>query len=143
MKLIKRNDGLLPSMWDSFYHDDWFTLPNTPKSNTTTPAINIMENENDFIIELAVPGMKKDDFNIDIEKNLLTISAEKRTENENKDTTYTRKEFGYLAFERSFTLPETVDGDKINAKYTDGVLGITIPKKEEAKPKPPKKIQIA
>ena len=143
MKLMKRNNDILPSMWDSFAHDDWFTMPGRTKTGTNVPAINIQDNDNEFLIELAVPGMKKSDFKIDIENDILTISAEKRKEDEINEANYTRREFSYTAFNRSFTLPETVDSDKIEASYTDGVLGILIPKKEEAKPRPPKKIQIA
>ena len=144
MKLMKKYNDVLPAMWDTFSHDDWFSMPGRSNMRTTNvPAINILDNENEFIIEFAAPGMKKSDFIIDVENDILTITAEERTEDETKGTNYTRREFFYNAFERSFTLPETVDSDKIKANYTDGVLGISIPKKEEAKPKPPKKIQIA
>ncbi|MCW9037889.1 Hsp20/alpha crystallin family protein [Altibacter sp.] len=144
MKLMKRHENLFPNMWSPFNDDDWFRLPDTFKSGTSAPAVNILENEDDFKVEMAVPGMKKEDFNIDLENNLLTISAEEQSENETKgqDGSYTRREFNYSAFKRSFTLPDSVDGEKIAASYTDGVLNITIPKKEEAKPKPPKKIAI-
>lgn len=143
MKLMKRNNDILPAMWDSFAHDDWFTMPGKFKTRTNVPAINILDNDNDFLIELVVPGMNKSDFKIDVENDLLTISAEERKEDQTKEANYTRREFYYTAFNRSFNLPETVDSDKIQATYTDGVLGISIPKKEEAKPKPSIKIQIA
>lgn len=143
MKLIKRMDGLLPAMWDNFSYDDWFVKPNNLRFGTGLPAVNIQENDNEFHLELAVPGMKKSDFKIDVDNNVLTISSEERTENENTEVNYNRREFYYNSFRRSFTLPETVDSDKIGAEYTDGVLAILIPKKEEAKPKPAKTIQIA
>ena len=143
MKLAKRNSGMLPNLWDSFYHDDFFTFPDRLRPGATAPAINISNNEDDFLVEMAVPGMKKDDFKIDLDNNVLTISSEQKSENESNEDNYTRREFNYSSFTRSFTLPETVDGEKIYAKYEDGVLGITIPKKEEAKPKPPKTIEIA
>jgi HSP20 family protein len=114
------------------------------KAGTSAPAVNIRDNEENFKVEMAVPGMKKEDFNIDLENNILTISAEDRAEEESKgeNGNYTRREFRYSAFKRSFTLPEAADGDKIFAGYKDGVLEITIPKREEALPKPPKQIQI-
>jgi HSP20 family protein len=143
MKLIKRMDGLLPAMWDNFSYDDWFVKPNNLGFGTGLPAVNIQENDNEFHLELAVPGMKKSDFKIDVDNNVLTISSEERTEDESTEANYTRREFYYNNFRRSFTLPETVDSDKIAAEYTDGVLAILIPKKEEAKPKPAKTIQIA
>ena len=94
---------------------------------------------------MAVPGMKKSDFNIEIENQILTISSETRTENEKEDddSNYTRREFGYASFQRSFTLPESVDDDKIEAKYNEGILNIELPKKEEAKRQPPRKIDIS
>lgn len=143
MTLVKRIDGLLPAMWDNFSYDDWFTKPNRFGFGANVPAINILDNDNDFVIEMAVPGMKKSDFKIDVDNSVLTISSEERSENEKTEANYTRREFFYNSFKRSFTLPETVDSDKIAAEYVDGVLAILIPKKEEAKPKPPKTIQIA
>lgn len=144
MTLIKRNNGLFPSLWSGFADDDWFRLPDRSSWGSDVPAVNILETEDDFKVEMAVPGMKKEDFNIDLDKNVLTISAEDKVEKEETESNgrYTRKEFSYSAFRRSFTLPEIVNDDKITAQYKDGVLGITIPKKEEAKPKPPMAIKI-
>lgn len=141
---MKRNEGLFPSLLNGFNDEDWFKFPDTFKYGTSAPATNIIENEDNFEVALAVPGMKKKDFNIDLNNNLLTISAEVKDENEEKseDGKYTRREFNYSSFRRSFTLPDTVEANKIVATYNDGVLGITIPKKEEAKPKPPKRIAI-
>jgi HSP20 family protein len=141
MKLLKQDDGFLPSLWNSFYHDDFFTLPS--RMNSVLPAINIIDREDDFLVQMAVPGMKKEDFKIDLENNLLSISTEAKTEHEVSEWNYTRKEFSYYGFSRSFSLPDIIDGEKISATYTDGVLGITIPKKEEAKSKPPISIEIA
>ena len=94
---------------------------------------------------MAAPGMKKSDFRIELDGNLLTINSEATNQNEEKDgERYTRREFSYQSFQRSFTLPkEVVDSDKINARYEDGVLRLLIPKKEEAKPKPAKMIAIS
>jgi len=110
---------------------------------TTVPAVNISDNENDFTVEMAAPGMKKSDFNINLDHNVLTISSEQKEEKEQKDKHFTKKEFSYRSFERSFTLPEAVDQEKISAKYIDGVLKVVLPKKEEAKVKPSKLIKVS
>ncbi len=97
------------------------------------PAVNIKEQKDDYLVSLAVPGMQKDDFKIDVEGNMLTISCEKKEKKEEKDVRYTRKEYNYSSFERSFTLPDEVIKEKIDAHYEDGLLKISLPKKEEAK----------
>ena len=107
------------------------------------PAVNVLESEESFKIELAAPGLKKEDFKVNIHENTLTISTENKTETEEKVGKYTRKEFNYASFKRSFTLPKSVDGEKIVASYNDGILGIELPKKEEVKPKEPRLIEIA
>lgn len=115
---------------------------NFSSTNTTLPSVNIKENNDGFVVEMAAPGMEKSDFKINLNNNLLTISSEKQEEkNEEKDE-YVHREFSYRAFQRSFTLPETVHSDNITAKYENGVLSIHIPKKEEAKKQPPKQIEI-
>jgi HSP20 family protein len=152
MSLIKRNKNLLPSfsrIWDD---DDFFNrsltnwgLSNFSDANSTLPAVNIRETEDSYDVEMAAPGMKKEDFRIELDNNILTISSEKTEEHEeNGKEKYSRKEFSYQSFQRSFNLPkEVVDEEKIKAHYKDGVLLLTIPKKEKAKQKPPRKIQIA
>ena len=118
---------------------------NFSNSGTTVPAVNIKETKETFEVELAVPGMKKDDFKIHLVGNLLTISSERGSRFEEQEgSNYSRKEFSYQSFQWSFTLPkDVVDFDKINAKYEGGVLHLAIPKKEEAKQKPPRLIQIS
>ena len=113
-------------------------------TGTTIPAVNIKENAESFQVEMAAPGMTKDDFKIELEGNVLTITSEKNLENEvDEGEKYSRKEFSYQSFQRTFTLSkEVVDDEKIEAKYQNGVLHLTIPKKEEAKKKPPRMIQI-
>ena len=101
--------------------------------NYNRPMANIIENEKDFSIELAVPGMSKKDFNINLEDDILSISSEQKEMNEEKDRNFTRREFRYDSFSRSFSLPETVDQEKIKADYNNGVLIITLPKSEETK----------
>ncbi len=152
MSLIKRNKNLLPSfsrIWDD---DDFFNrsltnwgLSNFSDAGTTMPAVNIKETEDSYEVEMAAPGMKKEDFRIELDNNMLTISSEKTEEHEeNGKEKYSRKEFSYQSFQRSFNLPkEVVDEEKIEAHYKNGVLLLTIPKKEQAKQRPPRKIQIA
>lgn len=147
MTLIKRADSNwpLPSLMDNLFSRDWldWNTSNFSTTNTTLPAVNIKETVEDFQIEVAAPGMNKKDFKINLENNQLTISSEHQEEKENDDDNYMRREFSYQSFQRTFNLAENmVDGDKISAKYSEGVLCITLPKKEEVKPKPPKEIKI-
>ena len=149
MTLVKTNGNLLnafPTLFDDFLHRDLFNWDRTnyAASGATVPAVNIKENPDSFEVEMAAPGMKKDDFQVELDGNLLTITSEQRNESvENDENTYSRKEFSYQSFQRSFTLPkDVVDVDKIDAKYVDGVLKLIVPKKEEAKQKLPRRIQI-
>ena len=143
MNLIKRNTVPFPSLIDELLKPDW--LGGIQNFSTNVPAVNIKETDTSFGIELAAPGKKKEDFNVEIDHNVLTISSEEKSESSEKDAQgkYTRKEFSYNSFRRSFTLPETVNLDKINASYQEGVLHLTLPKKEEALPKPKRLIEIA
>lgn len=141
MAIMKRNNQdypSFPSLFDNMWSRNWMDWANLNFSdtNTTLPAVNVIENEDEFKIELAAPGMTKDDFKINLEGNILTISSEKKEEKEDKKQNYTRREFSYLSFQRSFTLPEhSVDREKVAATYKEGILHIQIPKREEAKPK--------
>lgn len=107
------------------------------------PAVNIKENEKDFELELSVPGRTKEDFSIEIDDNVLSVSAEVKMENETEKENYTRREFAFSSFRRSFTLPKSVDSDKINANYENGILRFMLPKKEEALPKPKRMIELS
>jgi HSP20 family protein len=127
--------------WGSFFEPNGGSL--IDKLNTVSiPAVNISEHKDRYDVNLAAPGMKKDDFNIDIEGNTLTISAETREEKEEKEERYTRKEYSYSSFSRSFSLPEWVNKDKIDASYENGVLRLSIPKTEEAKKAASKHISV-
>jgi len=108
----------------------------------TIPAVNISENKERFDVTIAAPGMKKDDFNIDVDGNTLTISAETREEKEEKENRYTRKEYSYSSFSRSFSLPDGVNKDKIDASYDNGILKLSLPKTEEAKKAASKHISV-
>lgn len=136
MKLIKRNDDWgFPSVWEDFFNNDLFDLPAMASRGATVPAVNINETDKEFELELAAPGLKKNDFKVNIDRNVLTVSTEKKEEKEEKDKNFTRKEFSYHSFSRSFTLPESVNQEKIDAKYNDGVLKLVLPKKDEVIPK--------
>ena len=142
MNLIKRNTLPFPSIIDELLKPDW--LGGMQNFNTNVPAVNIKETDTSFAIELAAPGKSKEDFNIEIDHNVLTISSEEKTEKEEKtnEGKYTRKEFSYASFRRAFTLPDTVNTDSINATYENGVLHVALPKREEALPKPKRLIEI-
>ena len=124
-----------PSLFEDFFKPwNQFIGPGEPWGKTiTVPAVNITENKDQFLVSMAVPGMKKNDFNINIDGNMLTISSETEDRKEVKDEEYTRKEYNYSSFCRSFTLPEEVNKEKIDASYGDGILELILPKKEEAK----------
>ncbi|WP_417444896.1 Hsp20/alpha crystallin family protein [Joostella sp.] len=143
MSLVKRNNVVYPSFFDEVFNPDWFG--GTENKKSFVPPVNIKENDNGFSLELAVPGMKKDDFKVEIDKNVLTVSAEVKNEKEasKENEVYSRKEFSFSSFKRVFTLPDTVNNDEINATYEAGVLTLALPKKEEALPKPKRLIDIA
>ena len=132
------------SLLDDFFNRD-LTSVFSQNFNTgiTLPKVNIKETADAYFVEMAVPGLKKSDFQIDLENQLLSISTEVEEKSEEKEENYTRREFGYSSFKRSFTLPETVDEEKIKADYKEGILSIHLPKKEEAKQKPPRNIKIS
>ncbi|MBO7145530.1 MAG: Hsp20/alpha crystallin family protein [Salinivirgaceae bacterium] len=135
-----------PSLFDQLFDTDLFDWSNRnySETNTTVPSVNIKENADAFNVEMAVPGFDKKDFKIALDHNVLTISSEKKVENETKEgERFTRHEYSYQSFSRSFTLPEAANGDKISAKYDNGILNVEIPKREEAKPKPMRQIAIA
>ncbi len=151
MSIIKRNNQF-PSMGMTSLFDDIFSrdlmnwgLNNNSTTNTTIPAVNIKETKESFEVELAAPGMRKEDFKVELDGNQLTISSEKQTEHEHtEENRYTKREFSYQSFQRMFQLPkDVVDADKIEARYENGLLHLIIPKKEEAKQKPPRMIQIS
>ena len=146
MTLIRRNQTqpVFTNFFDDFLNKEWSDggLKNYSRTNTTIPSVNIRENDDNFLIEVAAPGLEKTDFSIEVNQGTLKISSEIKNENQLKEESYTRREFSYQSFCRSFSLPLTVDSDKIEAKYDKGILIVTIPKREEAKPKPVKLIDI-
>jgi len=137
MTLVKfanrqKNQAVNPffsDVFDSILNDSFLS----DKLASRVPAVNIAETENEFHIELAAPGLKKDDFKISLDKNVLSVSADKKVENIEEDKKFSKREYSYNSFTRSFTLPEVADYSKIEAEYTDGILKVNVAKKEEAK----------
>ncbi len=134
-QLLAKSGERMPSVFDDFFKpwNEWFDNTGLMGRTLNVPAVNITEKKDEYQVSLAAPGMKKDDFKIDVDGNMLTISSEKEENKEEKDKKFTRKEYSYSSFSRSFTLPEEINKEKIEAKYEDGVLKIALPRKEEAK----------
>lgn len=151
MRTLMRTNRMfpeVPSLFDEFVRGDWLEQGKTNFGfgAGTVPAVNIIENNDSYELEVAAPGMKKEDFKIELENNTLVISSEEHKEDkqEDKDNQYSRREFRYLSFSRSFQLPENkVESSKVTAKYADGILYVNIPKREEAKVQPARMIEIA
>jgi HSP20 family protein len=144
MTLIKRSDwpllmngNLLSDFFDNdrFFDSDWF-------KKQSVPAVNVKETEKNFEIEVAAPGLSKKDFKITVDNGVLTISSEKKEEKEQKEKDYTRKEFSYSSFNRSFTLPENANEDDMKANYEDGLLKLSVAKKVITQPKAKKAIEV-
>lgn len=127
MNLVKfQNRPFMPSIFDEFFND-------VEENKLVRPATNIIEREEEIEIQVALPGVNKSDINIDVEKDVLTISSEQKKEEEKNEDNYARKEFSFCSFSRSFVIPEAINADKIKAKYNDGILQINMPKREEHK----------
>jgi len=142
MTFTRRNCSdypMIPNWLEDIFAKDYDAVS---RFKGTIPLVNIRETNESFVIELAAPGFVKEDFDIDLDNNILTISTIKKQETEKVTKNYTKKEFDYTEFKRSFTLPETADFEKIDAKYEKGILEITITKKDEAKVQPKRKIDI-
>ncbi len=143
---LLRFSNQYPSLFDRFFDNELFdwSSRNYSNTNTTLPSVNIKESTDVFEVEVAAPGFTKNDFRIELNHDLLTISSDKQVDQETKEgQQFSLREFSYQSFSRSFTLPNTADSEKINAKYDNGILKIVIPKKEEARPKPPRQIAIS
>lgn len=143
--MLPVKNQLLPNV-SRFFDDDWNSLFDWKNRNysdhaATLPSVNIKETKDEFLVELAAPGMTKEDFSIELNNDVLTIKSEQLEQRENED--YTRREFNYSTFQRSFNLNKQVVNDaKIKACYADGILKLSLPKKEEAKEKPARRIEI-
>ena len=135
-----QTQGWLPSIFNDFFGNEWIT-----KNHSATPAVNIMENENAYHVEVAVPGLKKEDINVRIDENghmIITVDTQKGKEEETQKGKYIRREFSCTQFRQTLLLPENIDEAKIEAKYESGLLAIAIPKKKTAESTEPKKIAI-
>ncbi len=143
---IVKNEIRFPSfrnLIENFFESDFSSLESTFRSiSGTIPSANIKEREDGFEIELAAPGLKKEDIKINLDNNVLTISSEQKEEKTEEQNNYTRREFNYSSFSRSFYLPESADADKVSAEYKDGLVSIAIPKKESAIRKAQRTIEI-
>lgn len=146
MSLVKRDVEYVPTLsnfFDDFFTRDLFNWPSSSSTGTSIPKVNIYETDTEFHVEMAAPGMTKDDFKVELDNNMLTISSQKESRDEEEKKNYQRKEYSFQSFVRTFHLPESAEAEKINAKYADGILNLVIPKKEEAKRKPAKTIKIS
>lgn len=142
---LVRHHNQLPYFVDRLFNNDeheGLRKNHFSKNNSNLPPVNIIENKDEFIVQVAAPGFNKSDFNIELNEKTLTISSNKEETFLKEDERYTKQEFNFLSFTRTFTLPELVEDEKISATYTNGILELLIPKKEEAKPKPIKIIDI-
>ena len=149
---VRKNGSMFPTLVNDFFErdrllPDLFDLENSLLNKwdvaAVVPSANIIENHKDFKIELAAPGLEKKDFKIEVDNGYLTISAETKEEKDEKKENYRRKEFSYHAFTRSFLLPDNSITDKVDAKYEDGLLKLTIPKKDVAVKNPKKEIKVS
>jgi HSP20 family protein len=138
---VIRTRSMMPNWIEEFLGNDF--LSNEPVHNGSVPSVNVIESNDNFRIEVAAPGLRKEDFKIELDNKLLKISSERKSENENKDgEKILRREFGFCSFKRTFSLPDSVSADKIEAKHENGILSVVIPKREEAKIQAVKQIEI-
>ena len=134
-KSLVKTGEMFPTVFEDLFKpwNEWFDNGGLWGKVMKMPAVNVTDNKEDYVVSVAAPGMKKNDFKIDIEGNMLSISCEKEETKEEKEKKYTRKEYSYSSFSRSFTLPDEVVRQKIEATYEDGVLNVKLPKSEESK----------
>lgn len=140
MSLVRFTQSPITSFLDDIFSNQWPSASTLPA--TSLPAVNVQEQEKEFVLSLAVPGMNKNDFTIDVDQDVLSISAVSKENPSTTDNHFTRREFNFHSFKRSFSLPESVDTTKIKAKYIDGILTVHLPKRKEALPQPTKRIAI-
>jgi HSP20 family protein len=146
MSSVKYNshNGLegFENFFDTFFNNNLTDVIGSD-NNISQPSVNVIETDDDYRIEVAAPGLGKEDFDVNIEDDSLIISAELKKEEAKSTDKYTRREFNYSSFKRSFNLPDTVNTENIAAAYDSGVLTLTLPKREEAKPLPARQIKIS
>ena len=134
-KALIKSGEIFPSVFEDFFKpwNEWYENGGYFGKIMKVPAVNVTENKDNYMVSVAAPGMKKNDFKIDVEGSMLTISSSKEENKEEKDAMFTRKEYSYSSFSRSFTLPDEVLKNKIEATYEDGLLKLVLPKNEEVK----------
>ncbi|HLO89857.1 MAG: Hsp20/alpha crystallin family protein [Chloroflexota bacterium] len=142
LPVTRKEKTFFPSIVDEFFGRDFMNDLFDFRTGVNMPSVNVIEGVNEFKIEVAAPGLEKNDFKVNLDNNILTIASEKEDKQESDDERYMRREFSYSSFTRSFSLPPSLDAGNITANHKNGVLTILIPKKEEAKQKPAKQIQI-
>ncbi len=140
--LARINKSYVPAYWDDFFNDNFFNHLNSRSSNESRPAVNVSENDKEYFIEVAAPGIDRKSFHLEIENDLLTISSEKKENKEDQKKNFLRREFYYHSFKRSFQLPETIDQEQIKASFDAGILTLTLPKKAEVVQKVSRQIEI-
>ena len=140
--LARINRSYVPAYWDDFFNDKFFNQLKNTGSGESRPAVNISEDDKGYTIELAVPGVAKDKFSLEIENDVLTLSSEQNEIKDEQKQNYLRREFNYQSFKRSFELPETIDQEQINASINAGILTLSLPKKEEEVQKAPRQIEV-
>ncbi len=140
---LRKERRLFPSIVDEFFGKDYMPDLFDFQTGINLPSVNIIEGKDDYKIEVAAPGLDKNDFSVSLDNNVLTISSEKEDKQEENNERYMRREFSYTSFKRSFSLPQSVDVNSIAATHNNGVLTITVPKREEAKVKPTRSIEIS
>lgn len=142
----KKRNRLYPDLLDDFFNDGFFdAVPFAALAKTNgafVPGANVIENSDNFIIELAAPGLDRNDFKVEIKNGILNVSSEKQEEHEEEGKNFRRREFSFAAFNRSFALPDNLLEDKIDAKYQNGILKLTLPKKEAGKTATAKQIKV-
>lgn len=140
--LARINRSYVPAYWDDFFNDSFFNKLNGKNGHGNSAAVNVYEDDKAYTIEVAAPGISREDFNLEIENDVLTISTEQKESKEDKDRNFLRREFNYHSFKRSFELPESVDQEKIHARHEAGILLLSLPKKEEMVQKAPRQIEV-
>jgi HSP20 family protein len=140
--LARINRSYVPAYWDDFFNDKFFNGFTPATRNNTAPAVNVTEEDQLYRIEVAAPGVAREDFRIDLENDLLTVSVEHQENREETERRYLRKEFNFSAFKRSFQLPDTINPEGIRANHESGILTIELPKRDEVVQKAPRQITV-
>lgn len=140
--LARINRNYVPAYWDDFFNDNFFNQVNSKSNNPASPAVNVLEDEQGFRIEVSAPGVQRKDFNLEVENDVLTISTGQEESKEEQKQNFLRREFNFRTFKRSFQLPESVNQEQISATHDAGILTLTLPKKEAEVQKAARQIAV-